>query len=64
MYDHSTNVSKIRRIKSIIKAFITYAFLACVGEENARGFAFGKLHAIFLSDLMMEYSENVFIINK
>ena len=49
---------------SFLKALLHYVFLACVFEENARDFACVKSSIIFLSDMMMEYRENIFIISK
>ena len=34
---------------------VSYAFFACVLEENARDFALWNLQSLFLSDIMMEY---------
>ena len=47
-----------------LKSLLHYAFLACVWKENARDLAVENLQAIVLSDMMMEYRENIFMISK
>ena len=37
----------VSRLGMPIKPILHYAFLACVGEENARNFALGKLQCTF-----------------